>query len=211
MRRLAHRAAAALAATLVLSACGDDGADTAVDETPSPTVSTSVDLVPTTPPSGIPGATPKPGKTKKPGTSATPSPVASAVATPKASKKPKPGLLYPEKMPDGRTAPVAADFSFSNFKLDQRFLGTTIATLDVLYKGPGTADAMVTAHTKYTTEDGKNETVELQGVITKIKSGAKVNIRLSGASNLPPRIKSGYSATYTVTSVSDDDPAARAE
>jgi hypothetical protein len=120
-------------------------------------------------------------------------------------------LLHPVQMPDGRTAPEIADFSFRNLKLDQRFLGTTIATVDVTYTGPGWANAAFTAVTSYTDEHGLRQKVDLQGMITRIASGATTNVRLSGASNLPPRIRPGYSATYQVTSVADADPAARTE
>jgi hypothetical protein len=216
MRQLTRRVGTAgiLTAALVLAACGDDkndapGAGAAPSPTPAPSVSPAV----AAPGAPTPGPTARPTKTAKPKKTAKPTavPTSTSVAdvptpTPKPAK-----LLYPVAMPDGRTAPQNADFSFSNLKLDQRFLGTTIATVDVTYKGPGTADAAFTAVTTYTTEDGNKQTVDLQGMITRIASGATVNVRLSGASNLPPRIKPGYSAKYQVTSVSDDDPAARTE
>lgn len=216
MGQLTRRVATAgiVAAVLVLAACGDGRNDApGTDAAPSPTPAASDSPAVAAPGAPRPVPSAGPTKTARPKTTAksTAAPTSTSVAdvptpTPKPAK-----LLYPVAMPDGRTAPQNADFGFSNLKLDQRFLGTTIATVEVTYKGPGTADAAFTAVTTYTTEDGNKQTVDLQGMVTRIASGATVTVRLSGASNLPPRIKPGYSAKYQVTSVSDDDPAARTE
>lgn len=222
--RAAALLSALLSALLMLSACGDDKPDAgpaapggqAGGQAGAPTPAASVAAGVPTPLASV-GAKPatsarptKPATSTKP---ARPKPAATSTSvaavptpTPKAVK-----LLYPSAMPDGRTAPANSDFSFGNLKLDQRFLGTTIATVDVTYKGPGYADGSFTALVTYTTEDGVKQTVSLSGMITRIASGSTVNVRLSGASNLPPRIKPGYSAKYTVNSVSGSAPAARSE
>jgi hypothetical protein len=187
----------------VLAGCGSDkGADEVVTD-PDPTPTATAVAVPTTPPA-LPGApkTPKPGKSAKPPKT----PTATATNGPKPRATPAKTMLYPVAMPDGRTAPVAADFSFTNLKLDQRFLMGTITTVDVTYKGPGSSGVTFIAAITYTTKQGQKGSVQGSGTVSRLKSGFTQSVRLGGASDIPRIDESkGYEAKYTVTSVSDDD------
>lgn len=211
MTQLRLGTAATLAALLLLAGCGggDDDDTSATEGTPVAGEPTPLAGEPSVAPDAIPSAgataskSPKPKKTKTP----KPAPASTSVAAvPTPTPKSTPKLLYPTAMPDGRTAPQNGDFSFDNLKLDQRFF-ETIATVDVTYKGPGIADVSFSAAVSYTTEDGQKQSVQLSGIVSKLNSGEKRNVRLSGASNLPPRIKPGYSAKYTVSSTTDGDAA----
>lgn len=203
---LAGTLTAVLILAPLLSGCGSDPDPDEVVTDPAPRPTATAVLVPTAPPS-LPGTpkTQKPGKSGKPrktptAVPTTPTGGSTPVATPKQTQ------LYPVEMPDGRRVPAAGDFSFSNLKLDQRFLGTTITTVDVTYKGPGSAGMSFTAAITYTTTKNQKGTVQGSGTVTKLKSGFTQSIRLGGASDLPRIDESkGYEARYTVFSVSDDD------
>jgi hypothetical protein len=202
-------------AVLVLAACGGGrGGDVAVPVVPepAPSATTTVTITPTPVPGG------KPGKSPKPGTSATPGATAGGTTPgkPKPVRTPLPPIQ--NAMPDGRTSPVAADFTISNLKLDNRFLAATIATVDVTYSGPGFAGMSFTATVTYTANGkgalGKSgkATTTYNGEVTSMRAGVTQSVRLAGGDQkLYMADGSPYSAKYTISSVTDEDPKARAQ
>jgi hypothetical protein len=118
-------------------------------------------------------------------------------------------------MPDGRTAPVEADFTFKNLHLESH--NTRLSgTVDVAYNGPGLASALFTVATTVTncSADGAQcftSNPTFKGSVSAIRAGATENVNLGGgADTIFYNDSSTYEGVYSIDEMSDDDPKARA-
>ena len=198
-----------LAAFVTIAGCGGgDDSDSSVADTagsPTPTVTVTV------------SATPKVAKPKPSGTPSAPTAVAGAVtpaATPKPAKQAPAKPAYRVAMPDGRTSPTLLDWSFGNLKIEPRPPGFT-GTVDVTYNGPGLASMDFTAVIDFTDtwSDGTqvHDSATFKGSVTNIAADATETVRLLGGNEKGIQEGRTYEGHYSVDSVTDDDPKARAE
>ena len=117
-------------------------------------------------------------------------------------------------MPDGRTAPMESDFAFDNLTLMQGHGFDITATVDVTYNGPGLASMLFTVVVTLMNETSQGtwkDTAEYKGSVSAMQSGATENVKLGGQNDPLFYDTTTYEGVYTIDSMSDDDPKARAE